>query len=429
MSRMMPAHLLRLAWASAWNRRSTLLLTVLSIALAVCLLLGVERLRQGLEAGFTQAISGADLVVGARGSPLQLVLYAVFHLGEATHNLGWQAYEDLSRHPAVAWAVPLSLGDSHRGYPVVGTRADYFRHYRHGEGLSLRLSEGRPFRDGVEDLYAAVLGAEVARALGYRLGEHITLAHGAGTGPLAEHADKPFTVVGILQRTGTPVDRAVHISLESLEAIHLDWQAGTPIAGLSIPAAYARKFDLTPKAVTAVILGLHSRAAVFNVQRHIHAYAPEPLMAVLPGVALGELWEVVGVGQRALLLISALVVLVGLAGLIAVVLAGLNERRRELAILRSVGARPLDVLLLLTVEGLLIALAGILLGLVLLTALGLAAGPWVATHYGITLKVLLPTAGEAALLGLVFLVALAASLLPAWRAYRLSLADGLTPRL
>lgn len=422
-------HLLPLAARSAWNRRATLALTVLAIALSVCLLLGVERLRQGVKNGFTQSVSGADLVVGARGSPLQLMLYAVFHLGEATHNLGWRSVQALARHPAVDWVIPVSLGDSHRGYPVLGTSQAYFEHFRHGDRQALRLVQGRAFRDGPEDVFSAVLGAEVAQALGYRLGDRLTLSHGSGETGLAEHADKPFTVAGILARTGTPVDRTVHISLAAMEAIHLDWQGGAPIPGVTIPAEYVRKFDLTPKSVTAAILGLKSRAAVFAVQRYVNGYRDEPLMAVLPGVALAQLWEVVGVGEQALLAVSGLVVAVGLAGLVAVVLAGLDERRRELAILRSVGARPVDILLLLTLEGLGLTLAGTALGFALLTGLGLAAGPWIAAHYGIALDVVLPSAGELGLLGAVIGVGLLASLLPGWRAYRLSLADGLTPRI
>lgn len=422
-------HLVALAARSAWNRRATLSLTVLAIALSVCLLLGVERLRQSVRVGFEQSISGADLIVGARGSPLQLMLYTVFRIGEATNNIDWKSVEALAAHPAVAFSIPLSLGDSHRGYPVLGTSEDYFRHFRYGNRQALRLSQGRAFKDGLEDVFSAVLGAEVADALGYRLGDRITLTHGSGVVGLAEHADKPFTVVGILARTGTPVDRTVHISLAAMEAIHLDWQGGAPIPGMRIPPELVRKFDLTPKAVTGVILGLKSRAAVFAMQRYINDYRDEPLMAVLPGVAMGQLWELLAVGERALLAVSALVVAVGLAGLVAVVLASLNERRRELAILRAVGARPADILLLLTLEGLGLTLTSAALGLTLLTGLGLIAGPWALAHYGIALEATAPTSGELRLLGAVLAVGLVASLLPGWRAYRLALSDGLTPRI
>jgi putative ABC transport system permease protein len=254
------------------------------------------------------------------------------------------------------------------------------------------------------------------------------LAHGAGTLPGSEHADKPFTVVGILAPTGTPVDRTVHISLQALEAIHLDWSAGVPMKGLSIPAEQARKFDLEPKQVTAALVGLKGRAAVFTVQRFVNEYEGEPLMAVLPGVALDELWNVVGVGETLLLALSGLVALVSLAGLIATVLAGLNERRRELAVLRAVGAGPRHVMLLLAAEGLLVTLAGVLLGLLACWTLIALGGPWVQSHYGIGLNLAAPSRSQWQLLAAVLGAGLLASLVPGLRAYRLSLADGLAPR-
>ncbi|MBI5331151.1 MAG: ABC transporter permease [Betaproteobacteria bacterium] len=418
-------HLLPLALKSAWNRRYTLSLTLIAIALSVTLLLGIERLRQDARAGFAQAISGTDLVVGARSSPVQLMLYAVFRLGEATQNLGWDSVQALAAHPAVAWTIPLSLGDSHRGYPVLGTTPAYFKHFRHGDKQALRLAQGKPFAG----LFETVLGAEAAQRLGYRLGDRITLAHGLGDSGLTEHGDKPFTVVGILARTGTPVDRTVHIGLEAMEAIHLDWQGGAPLRGLTIPPELVRKFDLTPKAVTAVLVGLKTRTGVFAMQRYLSNYRGEPLMAVLPGVALSQLWDMLTVAEHALLAISALVVAVSFAGLVAVVLAGLGERRRELAILRANGARPRDLFTLLALEGSAITLAGAVTGALLLTALTAALGPWVEAHYGLALRTALPSPEELQLLAWVVGVGTLASLLPGYRAYRLSLADGLTPRV
>jgi putative ABC transport system permease protein len=325
----------------------------------------------------------------------------------------------------VAWTVPVSLGDSHRGFPVLGTTAAYFDRFRYGDRRALRLAEGKPFGA----LFDAVLGAEVAERLGYRLGAPITLAHGSGEGPAAEHSDKPFVVTGILERTGTPVDRTVHISLEAMEALHLDWAGGAPIPGLAIPAPLVRKFDLTPKAVTAVFVGLENRAAVFGLQREIGGREGEALMGVLPGVALDELWQLVAVAERYAQLVSMLVVAVGLTGLVAVILAGLNERRRELAILRSVGARPRDVFALLALEGGTLALAGSALGATLVWVLVLLLAPWLQAHYGLSLRAGPPGAAEWQLLAGIIAVGAAASLLPGWRAYRLSLADGMTPRL
>jgi putative ABC transport system permease protein len=220
----------------------------------------------------------------------------------------------------------------------------------------------------------------------------------------------------------------VHVSLQAIQAIHLDWVGGAPMRGFEIPAEQARKFDLEPKEVTAALVGLKNRVAVFAVQRHVAAFTEEALLAVLPGVALDELWEVVGVGERALLGMSAMVAVVSLAGLVAVVLAGLNERRRELAVLRAVGAGPRHVLLLLASEGAMVTLLGAALGSVGALVFSALAGPWLQSRFGITLQLSAPTETQWWVLFSVVLAGLLASLVPALRAYRLSLADGLSPR-
>jgi putative ABC transport system permease protein len=417
--------LLRLALRSAANRRFTLGLMLIAIALSTTMLLGIERVRHEVRAGFSQSVSGTDLVVGARTSPIQLMLYAIFRVGGATNNMGWDSAKKLAANPAVAWTIPLSLGDSHRGFPVLATNGDYFLHFHYGAGQPLAMAQGKPFGS----VFETVLGAEVADKLHYKLGDHIVLSHGMGGTHLTDHADKPFVVSGILARTGTPVDRTVHIGLDAMEAIHLDWEGGARMPGMAIPAEFVKKFDLTPKTITAVLVGLKNRAAVFGVQRAIADNESEPLMAVLPGVALDELWQVVGVGENALLIVSGMVVVVGLAGLVAAILASLGERRRELAILRSVGARPIDILVLLAAEGLGVMLAGVLLGLLLLTLALVALGPLLSAQFGITLHPAMPAAGELQLLAWTVFAGFLASLLPGLRAYRLSLSDGLTPRL
>lgn len=417
--------LFAIAWKSAWNRRFTLALTVLSIALSTFLLLGVERIRTELRDNFSASVSGTDLIVGARTGSSQLLLYSVFRIGAATSNMQWQSVQALAAHPGVDWVVPLSLGDSHRGFAVLATSPDYFQHFRYGNRQPLRLREGKPFAE----LFDTVIGADVADRLGYHVGQRITLAHGSGELNVAEHADKPFVVAGVLARTGTPVDRTVHIGLEAMEALHLEWRGGAPLPGVRIPAEQVRKFDLKPKTVTAALVGLKNRAAVFSVQRWVTTYQPEALMAILPGVALDELWSVIGVGENALLLMSALVALVSLAGLVSVVMAGLNERRRELAVLRAVGASLRHVLALLALEGAIVTLLGVVLGLVA-TALGIALlSPWLQAQFGLTLSLSEPTLNEWALLAGLLAAGWLASLLPGVRAYRLSLADGLSPRI
>lgn len=430
----------RMARSSAWNRRSTLVWVVVSLALATALLWTLERLRHDIRQSFSQSVSGVDLIVGARSSPVQLMLFSVFHIGSVPQNMRMDSVRMLADHRSVSWVVPLSLGDSHRGFPVLGTTAAYFQHFAYGDKQPLALQQGAVFADTLDGLYEAVIGAEVARKMGYGLGQSITLGHGmhdhdhahkheGAQSQADEHADKPFKVVGILAPTGTPVDRTVHVSLQALEALHLDWVAGTPLPGGQIPADQARKFNLEPEEVTAALVGLKSRAAVFNVQRIVNFYEDEALIGVMPGVALGELWSVLGLGENALLAVSALVALVSVVSLMAVVLAGLNERRRELAVLRAVGAGPRHVLGLLTLEGVWVTCAGVLLG-VLLSYVGMAlATPWLQQSLGIRLQLAMPLPTQLALAGAVLLAGLLASLGPAWRAYRLSLADGLSPRV
>ncbi len=420
-------YLLRLALASLNNRRFTALLTVFAIALSVCLLLAVERVRNETRASFASTISGTDLVVGARSGSVNLLLYSVFRIGNATNNIRWDSYQRFAEHPRVAWAIPISLGDSHRGYRVMGTNTAYFEHYRYGRKQPLLLAEGRAFES---DPFEVVLGAEVASALGYKLDDSIVLAHGVARVSLVQHDDKPFRVVGVLQRTGTPVDRTLHISLAGMEALHVDWQNGMPARGAGrIDAEQARALDLQPQQITAVLLGLNSKVATFTLQREINQYRSEPLLAILPGVALQELWSLMGTAEKALFVVSLFVVLTGLIGMLTAILTSLNERRREMAILRSVGARPWHIAALLIIEAFGLALAGTLLGLALLyIGIAIVQSP-LQSLYGLYLPLAWPSAYEWGLLGAILLAALLMGSVPAWRAYRQSLADGLSIRL
>jgi len=415
---------LRLALRSVANRWITALLTVCGIAVSVMLLLGVEKVRTGARASFADTISGTDAIVGPRTGDLQLLLYAVFRIGGVTSNIAWESYRVVAARPEVAWIVPVSLGDSHRGFRVLGTTGDYFAHYRYRGGQRLAFAEGRPF----DDLFDAVLGADVAERLGYRVDDAVTVDHGLGASSFARHDDKPFRVAGILAKTGTPVDRTVHVSLRAIEAIHADWQSGAPIPGLTLGADELRRMALTPRAVSAALVGLKSRLSVFRFQRWVNAYPREPLLAVLPGVALQQLWDLVGTAETALGAVSAMVVATALLGMVTAILSTLNERRREMAILRSVGARPGTIFGLLVAEAGLLTGLGIALGTVLLYAGLFLVRPLVDAAYGLYLPIEAPSARELAALGLIAAAGLAAGALPALRAYRLSLADGMTVR-
>ncbi len=399
---------LRLALLSLWNRRGTVLLTVLGIAVSVALLLGVNTVRSDLRTGFANTISDADLIVGARSGPVNLLLYSVFHLGDATADVSWQTYSKVAAHPQVAWTIPLALGDSHRDFRVLGTTGEYFAHYKYGQQRPLAFAAGRAF-DGVAE---AVLGAEVARALGYQLGQALVLSHGLGEGDITLHEGHPVVVVGILRRTGTPVDRTVHVSLQAIEAMH---------AG---PGA-----SLEPESITAFVVGLRDRVAAFQIQRDINAWRGEALLAIMPGVTLQQLWQVVGLVETALYVVSGFVVFAGLLGLLTALLTSLNERRREMAILRSVGARPAHIAVLLMSEAGLTGFGGVLLGISLLHGGLRLAAPLLEQRFGIALAGEGAGTVELALAVAVVLASVLIGAVPAWRAYRNTLADGLTLRV
>ena len=234
--------ILDLAFKSLRNRRVTVALTVLSIALSVTLLLGVERIRAQARENFTSTISGTDLVVGARTSAVHLLLFSVFRIGDANNNVRWDSYQAIAARREVAWTIPLSLGDSHRGYRVLGTNADYFSHLRYARDRTLEFAAGRPFAAANE----AVLGADVARALGYGLGQSIVVAHGTGEEAFLEHTAQPFRVSGILARTGTPADRTIHVSLEGLDALHAEQPDAPPIRSRRRRSARASRLRPSP---------------------------------------------------------------------------------------------------------------------------------------------------------------------------------------
>jgi putative ABC transport system permease protein len=430
---------LPLAVKSLRNRKFTAALTVLSIALAVMLLLGVERIRTESRESFASTVSGTDLIVGARSSPVHLLLYSVFHIGNATNNISWPHYQAIAARPQVAWTIPLSLGDSHRGYRVLGTTADYFEHFRYARARKLELAQGRAFAD----VHDAVLGAEVAQALGYRLGTSVVIAHGSGDVSFHEHSDQPFTVVGILARTGTPVDRTLLIGLDGLDAIHADQdEAADPLqaalARRSADAEHAADAQqhqdaasagTSKRTITAFMVGLKSRTAALGMQRAVNEYSGEPLTAILPGATLQEVWEIVGAAEKTLFAVSALVVVVGLAGMLVALLTSLSERRREMAVLRSVGARPMHVFALILGEAAFLTLIGIALGVAALYAGLLAGKPWLEARLGLFIAIGWPSAHELALMLLVAAAGALIGLIPAYRIYRYSLADGMTIRI
>ena len=413
-----------LALKSVLNRKATAILTILTVAVSVILLLGVERVRTEAKSSFANTISGTDLIVGGRSGQVNLLLYSVFRIGNATNNIDWKSYQEFSRHKAVKWAIPISLGDSHKGFRVMGTNHSYFENYRYGSKQPLTFQEGKEFNQ----LFDVVIGADVANKLDYKIGDHIILAHGISDVAFSRHDNLPFTIVGILAPTGTPVDRTVHVSLEAIAAIHVGWESGANL-GHTPDAETLKTYDFQPKQITAMMVGLNSKIQTFALQREINNYRQEPLSAIMPGIALHELWGMMAVAEQALLIVSGFVVIAGLLGMLSSLLTSLQERRREMAILRAMGARPRHVFGLLISEASTLTFLGITLGVAVLFALIAVVAPIVQQSYGINISISAITPHEWKLLMLVQVAGIIIGFIPAFRAYRQSLSDGMTIRI
>lgn len=418
---------LDLAIKSLRNRLLTTVLTVGSIAMSVALLIGVENVRVGMRESFSNTISQTDLIVGTQGGTIQLLLYSVFGMGSPTANLSWDTYEYWSTHPAVAWTVPYALGDSHRGFRVIGTDSGFYEHYKFRGGQSLSLAEGR----AAEGVFDVTLGADVSRELGYAVGDDIAVTHGIGAIGFLNHDDKPFQVVGVLEKTFTPVDRAIYVTMEGIEAIHMGWEDGAPpMPGEEVTAEHIHDMDeIHLTQVTSFFLGTQNRRDVLRLQREINDYEAEPMMAVIPGLALNEMWRGIGYAEDGLRVVTVCVVIVGLLGMLVSLYTSLNERRREMAILRALGAGPRKIVSLLVFESFVLALLGAVLGVAIVYGALSLGQPIVEARFGLYLPIRPLGSLEyiylAAVIGAGFLI----GLIPAIKAYRTALHDGLAVRV
>jgi putative ABC transport system permease protein len=442
----------RLAIRSLRSRLFTTALTVSSIALSVTLLVGIEHVRSGVRESFAGTIRGTDLIVGARGGSLQVLLSTVFGIGSPAGSVELATFERWRAHPAVKWAVPISLGDSHRGFRVIGTTAEFFERYRFRQDGRVTFADGGP-PVGDSDV---VIGSEVAERLGYRLGTPVVVTHGLRDIGTSSHEAHPFRVVGVLQRTFTPIDRAIYVTLEGIEAMHREEGEGAPAAGASSAAPPPAMPGATPptmpgapppatppattpapaagapadheEVITAFYVGTKNRFEALMLQREMNTDREEPLTAIIPGVALGELWQNIGSAEVGLRVVAAFAVAIGLTGMLVALYSSLDARRREMAILRSVGAGPRTIVSLLVLESGLLAFLGCVIGVALVYGgLALAQGP-VEQRFGLHLALRPLGATEWTYLATVVAAGVAIGFVPALKAYRTSLADGLSPR-
>jgi len=406
--------LFKLAIKSLLQRRVSVLLTVMMIAVSVFVLLSVDTLRHQVKHSFSHSVSGVDLIIGARTGQLNLLLYSVFHIGNATNNITWQTYQDIKSNHNIAWTVPISLGDSHKGYRVVGTSLDLFTHFKYGKQQALQLAEGHAF----SDVYDVVLGADVAKKLGYKIGDKIVLAHGIARNNFSKHDDKPFIISGIFEPTATPVDKTLFVSLQAIEAIHKNWKHGVKITDST---KHDDINELKPTQITAFMLGLKTKLATFEMQRIINIYQQEALTGVLPATTLVELWQILGNVEQVLLLISALVLAGALLGMSNMLLVSMRERQYELAILRIVGASPWVIMLLIQLEAILLVIAGMVIASVTLWLTMTFMSDYLSYEYGVFLTVDLFSSQMLIDLAWILLASFVVTLLPALNAYRKSL--------
>ena len=441
--------LTNVALQSLRYRFGGVLLTVLAVALSVFVLLGVEHVRQEAKSGFASTVSGVDLIVGARTGEINLLLLSIFRIGNATTNVEWETVEEIENLEKVSWSVPITLGDSHKNFRVVGTTQDFFERYQYGRKQPLVFEKGSEF----EALQDVVLGSRAATELDYRLGDSLVLSHGMADTSFTHHDELPFNVVGILERSGTPIDNALFVSLEAIEAIHDDENGGSHEEHDEGHKGHedhdeheshddhdehdAHEHEEGHKGheghdeheghnhgpigtVTALLVGLESPAFALQVQRAINEYQGEALLAILPGVALAQLWTLVGGIEGTLRGISILVFISSIFGLNAMLLASMRERRREVFVLRSIGAPSSFVLALLLLESLLIVTVGIAAAVIALFGAIAAVNGFLADQIGVTLSMAIFSEASLIAIGLIYISSILLSLLPAMQAYRAS---------
>ena len=423
---------LKMALASAASRKWILAISLISIGISSAVILSVAQIRADVRNSFASAINGVDLIVGSRDSPTELLMYTVFGLGQASRSMPFSTAQTIAELPGVAWVIPIQLGDFYNDSPVIGTQSSFFKRVQVAN-QALTFASGREFTQEND----VVIGSDVAKNSRLAIGEKIILSHGT-SGPLAEkHTDSPFQVVGILKATGTPIDRKVIVSLEGFERMHIGWELGlspkTLQAQLGMPATSPDPSETpkkveNPSRVTALFVGLTSHARVFGIKRTVERMNGSSLMAVMPGVTLAKLWKMLAIGESALLFVGWLTAVSAMLSATAITMLSLQSRRRELAIWRSLGARPGALLSLVLAESVGIMLAGIALGYALLQLLIFAGSSDLRALTGVGLHHSLPTKETWAMLMGLIVTAFAAGFIPAIQAYRWSLQDSLNPK-
>lgn len=412
--------MIRIAAASIRSRIAPTILVIIALTTSMALLLAVDRIQDATKRGFNQSLSGVDLVLGPRGSGIELILYTVFHLGKPTNNITTETLKDIESNPLIEWAIPIALGDSHRGFRVISTTQKYFDHIQFGGDQPLTFEAGQPF-NALNDV---VIGSAVADELGYAVGSSIFVTHGSeALGKV--HDDFAFKVSGILNPTGTPTDQAIFLSMEGYELIHLGWTNGSQAVSLkNLDVSQIPKERLYPKTITAAYLGLSSKLNLFKVSRSINEYAEEAVNAVIPGVALAELWSMLGSIDIVFRIFNWLIIAISLIGMVTMTLTGLDSRTREMTILRALGATPTNLASMVLIETAIVSITAVLLAIGLVRLLTWGAADFLSHWAGVRIDLTWINFSELSTLMTIVLAGLCASVIPAVMVYRRSLARG-----
>lgn len=408
---------------SLLNRKATVLLTMAAVIISIFVVLTVQQLDRQIKHSFTRSVSSVDLIVGGKTGQLNLLLSSIFRIGQPSNAISWQSYQNLKQHKLVNWAVPVVLGDSHKGYSVVATTSDFFKHYKYAQKQALELASGQAFQDSA-DIAQVVLGAEVAAKLGYQVGDRIILSHGVGRTSFAHHDHIKFEVVGVLQQTATPVDQSVHISVMALDLMHDQHKHQQKHQQHDHDH---HEHAHSPEKVTAVLVGLKSKIASLTMQAMINNNNKEPMLAIMPGVALTELWQIMKIVERVLYFISLLVLLASFFSIGAMMLATMQQRKREIAIFRALGAHPRFVFLLIQCEVLFITLSSAVVAAASCYLMTKLLAQYISQHFGLYIEADLFAHSESyQLIAVICVGALVAACIPAIQAYRQALHSRLT---
>ena len=393
-------------------------LVTISLMASMVLLLSIERIQQGAEEGFNQSISGVDAIIGPRSSSLELVLYTVFHLGRPTNNITTKTIDDMRLRSDISWLVPIALGDSHRGFRVVATESNYFEHIQYANNQSLTFSKGGVF----SELSEAVVGSDVAEKLNYSIGSKIQITHGSIESTGNKHDDFSFKVVGVLNKTGTPIDQAVFLDLQGYELLHLGWQSGKKVLSLEdIDLSSLPDDALTPKTVTAAFVGLKSKLTLFNFSKSIREYPKEAISAIIPGIALSELWSIVGLVDKGFQLLSWIIIAISLIAMVTLIIASLDNRKQEMTIYRANGASPKFLAAMVIYESLVIGLVAIIGAVILVTIVTYFASNQLNLALGISPSFKWISLGEIKVFSIILLAGVLSSLIPAAMVFRKNL--------